>query len=113
MYNITIVPEVRKYIRKYIDAYEIYYENLYQDSGLGIAEDIIIAQYTQSARAISDTIYTAIEQAIKPEIIFGYSTKNDIRVITTRIENRRLFISYTESHEMQERTVVEMEIVYL
>ncbi len=112
MYNLILWSKVRADIRKYIDAYELYYENLYTDSGLWIAEEIIINQYRQSASAITERIYDAIEEALTPDIIFGYSSEKDgIRSITTRIENRRLFLFYSESET--ERRVVDIKIVYL
>jgi hypothetical protein len=112
MHKIVISPKVRSEIRKYIDAYEIYYENLYRDSGLGIAEEIIIDQYKQSAHAVSMAIYDAIEIVFTAEMILGYSQKDTTtRVITSRIENRRIFLSYTESET--ERIVTDIQIVYL
>jgi hypothetical protein len=111
MHKVILAPEVRAYIRRYIDAYILYYENLYSDSGLGIAEEIIIDQYRQSARAISDMIYTGIEDTMTRATILGQHTAWDMRIVTTRIENRRLFITYSESDT--ERIVNRIEIVRL
>ncbi len=112
MHKIIIRSKVRKAIRKYIDAYELYYENLYTDSGLGIAEEIIINQYRESALAISRAFYDAIEELFSQEQLFWYvSVWENKREITTQIENRRLFISYTESGNM--RNIEDIKIVYL
>jgi hypothetical protein len=112
MHKIILRPKVREKVRTYIDAYETYNENLYTDSGLGIAEDIIIEQYRESAAAISGAIYDAIETALSRETILGYSEKDDqSREITTRIENRRIFLSYIESDIS--RVVTDIRIVYL
>jgi len=74
MHKVILAPEVRAYIRRYIDAYILYYENLYEDSGLGIAEEIIIDQYRQSARSTSDMIYTGIEDTMTRATILGQRT---------------------------------------
>ena len=112
MHKIILRPKVREKVRIYIDAYETYYENLYSDSGLGIAEEIIIEQYKQSATAISEAIYSSIETALSPESILGYHETSDwSREITTRIENRRVFLSYTESAD--KRVVIDIQIVHL
>ncbi len=112
MYNIILRSRVSEKIRRYIDAYEKYYENLYSDSGLGIAEEIIIEQYRQSALSISNTIFDAIHEVFSRKEILGYKKISEIeKEITTRMENRRIFLTYIE--KTNTRIVTDIEIMRL
>ncbi len=69
MYNIKISENAQKTIESYIIAYRDAFIDLYTDTGLGYAEEIICQQYFLGADTLRISLYLAIREALCPDTI--------------------------------------------
>ena len=111
MYSVVFDEKIYQKIEKYISTYRSRYLELYDDTGLGYAEDIIKSQYITNADILTDAFVDSIYDVMHGREILGYSIANDMtRVTTISIGSRRLFITYVEDADNMTRSVVDMEI---
>ena len=113
MYHIKIGRTPRTKIERYIDAYRSAFLELYDDTWLGYAEDIIKEQYIQNADLLRKVLYETIAHALSQEKIvgFSYSMETEVFLVTVPVERRRIFLSFREDRTTQTRILVDIEIV--
>ncbi len=83
----------------FFDFYSELYFRLYDDTGLGPAEEYIKKSYADSAILMRDGVYDEIESLLSQDHILGYVPGNDatdMRLVTRKYWNYRLFIEYRE-----------------
>ncbi len=111
MYSVVFEEKIYQKIEKYIGSYRSRYLELYDDTGLGYAEDIIKSQYIISADILTDAFVDGIYDVMYSREILGHSVANDMtRITTVSIGSRRLFITYIEDTTTMTRNVLDMEI---
>lgn len=113
MWKIQISDKARLRIENHADALWKYYDNLFTDTGMGVAEDIIKSQYKESSNILRDGIYDRLVVVLEREQILGYSYNSESQVytITTSVGTRRLFIEYKEYNEENIRVVLDVQIL--
>ncbi len=112
-YVVVIAEVVQSKINRYIDLYADYYRELYNDSGLGVAEDIIIEQYIDITNRLNILLHDTIEQTLKTDIILGRfeNTVSHTSMVTVSVNNRRLFLTYRDLPDIETRILIDIEIV--
>jgi hypothetical protein len=73
MYDVVFDERVYQKIENYISAYRSRYLELYDDTGLGYAEDIIKSQYIINADLLASTLVDGIYGVMHDREILGYS----------------------------------------
>lgn len=89
-------------IKNFFDFYRDLYLRLYDDTWLWPTEEYIKNSYCESAMLMRDAVYIEIEALFFQEKIFGYvpwNDESDIRLITKKYWNYRLFIEYRETSD--------------
>ena len=112
-YIVLISEEVQSKINRYTDLYADYYRKLYNDSGLGVAADIIIEQYIDITSRLNTLIHDTIEEALRIDPILGRfeNTVNHTSIVTVSVNNRRLFLTYRDLPDIHTRILIDIEIV--
>jgi len=113
MYRVLISEASQNKIDDYSNYLWEYYDRLFDDTGLGYAEDIIKKQYKQSTDILRDNIYDSIENTLSLDTLYGYSFDSieQVYTITLPIWTRRLFIRYKEYPETHTRLVIDISII--
>lgn len=111
MYTVIFEERVYQKIYRYIDVYRMKYLELYNDTGLWYAEDIIKSQYIVNADMLTDAFVDGIYDTMHEREILWYSTNWDMsRITTISLGSRRLFITYRENNQNMTREVMDIEI---
>lgn len=111
MYTVTFGEKVYQKIYRYIDMYRAKYLELYHDTGLWYAEEIIKNQYIVNADMLTDVFVDGIYDIMHEREVLWYSTNPDMsRVTTISLGSRRLFITYLENSLNMKREVIDIEI---
>lgn len=113
MYRVLISETSQSKIDDYSNYLWEYYDRLFDDTGLGYAEDIIKKQYKQSTDILRNNIYNSIENTLSLDTPYGYSFDSieQIYTITIPIGTRRMFIRYKEYIDSHTRLVIDISII--
>lgn len=112
-YQVIVSLWVQEKVDQYTQLYADYYRQLYSDTWLGNVEEMIIGQYVQSATSLNIALHNAIEWTLTGATILwrAYRESTDTYIVTTTIDNRKLFIEYRELVDTQTRIVLDIQIV--
>ncbi len=112
MFHIYFSEKVELRIHGYIDTYRTAYLKLYDDTWLWEAEIVIKNGYIQNADILEESLYDAIMKRLEYDAVLGYTLDPIERChhTTTSLWSRRIYITYTEDTETQERVVKDIEI---
>ena len=110
MFSLIVHARVRNKIEEYILAYRSIFLEIYDDTWLGDAEEIIRNQYKEKSKLLKNTILTSIEESLRKEVI-AYSSVDDKRATTIRIWSRRMFLKYDEDLKTMTRYILDIEIL--
>ncbi len=111
MYSVVFDEKIYQKIEKYISVYRSKYLELYHDTGLGYAEDIIKSQYIINADILTDAFVDGIYDMMYAREVIWYSIATDMtRITTISIGSRRLFITYMEDDTRMTRTILDIDI---
>lgn len=96
------------YIARYLDRFL----ELYSDTGLGDAEVIIRENYIQNARLLNQPIHGLVINHLWNDHVIGYELQLDGNIYHTTVSlgSRRIYVTYTEDKETEERIVKDIEI---
>ncbi len=112
MFQVYFSEKAERRIYSYIDNYRAAYLNLYDDTWLWDAELIIKNGYIQNADILEESLYDVITKRLEYDIILGYSLDPVHKTYhtTTSLWSRRVYITYTENQDTEERVVKDIEI---
>jgi hypothetical protein len=113
MFTVKFSQDAIKRVDSYTDRIVSYYEDLYEDTGMGHAEEIIRLQYRDAAELLNISIYDTVAVTLEKNPILGYSYNPDSQVytITATVGTRRLFIEYREYKEENTRVVMDVQVI--
>lgn len=112
MIHIYFSEKAEQRIYRYIDTYRAAYLTLYDDTWLWEAETIIKQWYIQNADILEESLYAVIVKRLEQDTVLGYSLdpNGDLYYVTARLWSRRVYLTYTEDRENQQRVVKDIEI---
>ena len=111
MWNIVLSDESRDAIYEYTRRYRDFYIEFFSDTWLW-NEKQIFDEYRLRALELRDAFLSMIDEKMKREVI-PYQYIEDIKKLSViLVENRRIFIEYTEDTDIQTRYVTSIKIIY-
>jgi hypothetical protein len=111
MYSVQISTHVEQRITRYVEAYRDIFVELYTDTGLWYAEEVIKDEYRKNAKLLKDGILSAINQSMKQEIVWYTPLSEDMRETSIRLGARRIQLTYEEEAVWQIRYIMDIEIL--
>jgi len=91
-------------LKKFIQLYEEGFFILYKDSGIW-AVDAIIENYRQSAKRISEKIFSEIKRKLKDAKVLGRKENKNWHELTFYVDDRLIVIYFSDDTENKVRWV--------
>ncbi|MFA6486233.1 MAG: hypothetical protein WCT40_02605 [Candidatus Magasanikbacteria bacterium] len=91
-------------IKNFIHSYEEGFFVLYRDSGLW-AEDIIVEQYHQTAKRLSERIFSGIEKHLSPMKVLGRKEQGRWNELSFYIGDRLIIVYYSDDNKNNTRLI--------
>ena len=94
-----------------MEAYRDIFVELYTDTGLWYAEEIIKGEYRKNAKILKNSILSAMDHSMKQEIVWYIPLSGDMRETSIRLGARRIQLTYEEDPIAQIRYIMDIEIL--